>query len=144
LGNVAYRAIINVNNLSVSGILSLTSGQLDIGSNNLILGVTSTNTPGTLTYTTNSQILTSSGGSFTRVFGAAALPTSIATGNIGHFPFGRYNTYSPYSNQIERRDVFVMSSNSGTFSIGGYIQITPTATFGTTAVSAFTDGSLTG
>ena len=138
-GNVANRVIINVNNLSVSGTLTLTAGQLDLGSNNFILGNVGGSLSGALTHTAGSQILTSTGGSFTRVYPIGALPTSVATGNTGHYPFGKFNTLN---NTVERRDAFVFSSNSGTLTTGGSITVTPTPVNGNSSVTSFNDGTL--
>jgi hypothetical protein len=146
LGNAGYRAIINVNGLSIAthptplvvGTLSLTSGQLDIGANNFIVGNVAGLTSSTIIYSTGSQILTSPGGSLTRVIPVSGLPTSFAS----HFPFGRLNT-NIVPNVVERRDAFLAFSAT-TITTGGTITMTHTHNNGYTNVSSFTDGSLTG
>jgi hypothetical protein len=140
LGNPAYRAIVNVNGLVLTTGLTLASGQLDIGSNNIILGIPSTNAAATLTHTAGSQILTSTGGSVTRVFPITGLPTAAAASSMGQFPLGRFNTLN---NSVERRDVFVSFSSATGLTTGGTITVTPSYANGYSSVTPFTDGTLT-
>ncbi len=140
INNSSLKATIVPNNLSITNYLLMTSGQLDIGTNNLILGITSTSAAATLSYIAGSQILTSVGGSVTRVIPATGLPTAIATGNLGHFPLGRMNT-NVLPNVVERRDAFVAFSGTS-ITTAGSITFQHTNTSGNTTVTPFTDGAL--
>lgn len=136
-GNNALKATIGVNNLSVSWVLGLTTGQLDIGTNNFTLGITSTATAATLQWTAGSYILTSGSGTFTRVFGTTSLPT--ATGTAAQFPLGRFNSTTK---TVEDRSAHVYFSTSTALSTGGTVSIGHTHTPGyTTLGSPFTDNS---
>jgi hypothetical protein len=116
---------------TISGILTMTSGDIDISSNNFTLG-TSTTALGTLTYTAGAIRVTT--GSFTRWFGTTGLPTAAGTA-IGFFPL---------ASASNNRNVSVYFSTATALSAGGTITATHANAGGLSAVTpSFLDGAIT-
>jgi hypothetical protein len=111
-----------------SGVLTMTSGDLDINSNNLTLG-TSAILPGTLTYTAGSIRVTT--GNLTRWFGFSGLPTAAGGIGIGYFPL---------ASEANNRNVSIYFNTSSALSTGGTMTIGHINGVGTSAVTV-TDGA---
>ena len=110
--------------LQVSGTLTMTAGNINLGGNALTLGVSPTSA-GTLTYT-RGVITNTAGGSFTRWVGTSAFTSSNTL-----FPMGTTTT-------IDRR----FYCTAGTPTVGGTITVTHNDATGLVAVSpVFTDAS---
>jgi hypothetical protein len=105
-----------------SGVLTMTSGDLDISSNTLSLG-TSAAFPGTLSWTAGNIRVTT--GTLTRWFGTTGLPTSAGTA-IGYFPL---------ASGTNNRNVSIYFSVSTALSTGGTMTIGHSNGVGTTTVS---------
>jgi hypothetical protein len=116
---------------SIPGTLTMTSGDINIGTNTLTLG-TSATAAGTLTYTAG-YIRVGSGGSFVRWFGTSGLPTTAGTG-VGFFPVG-YNGLN--------RSVAFFFSSATALSTGGTIGVSHTNTSGFTNSLSVSDGAYT-
>lgn len=115
-------------NRTISGTLTMTSGDIDLGANTLTLG-TAAATPGTLTYTAGNIRVTT--GTFTRFFNTTGLPTSAGTG-IGFYPIA--------SSTGANRNVSIFFNVAAPLTTGGSIAVGHTAANGTTPV-AVTDGA---
>ena len=114
-----------INNATVAATLTMTSGNIDLNSNTLTLGLSVANN-GTLVYTAGTVINT---GSITRWFKAVA----IANGSVsGLFPVGTATDYRPF---------FVSAPVSGP-TTGGTISVAYTDATTNTIVS-FPDGAST-
>ena len=137
MGNPMLKAIISPNNLSVSGTLTMTSGNIDIGTNNFTLGVAATPSAGTLSWTSGTAILNASGGTFSRVFATTGLPTFATT--TGQFPMGRYN---PTTFLTENRSLFAYFTATNSLGTGGTISVGHAHSPGFTSVTPFADGAL--
>ena len=137
MGNPMLKAIISPNNLSVSSQLSMTSGNIDIGTNNFTLGVAATPSAGTLSWTSGTAILNASGGTFSRVFATTGLPTFATT--TGQFPMGRYN---PTTFLTENRSLFAYFTATNSLGTGGTISVGHAHSPGFTTVTPFADGAL--
>jgi len=137
MGNPMLKAIISPNNLSVSGQLTMTSGNIDIGTNNFTLGVAATPSAGTLSWTSGTAILNASGGTFSRVFATTGLPTFATT--TGQFPMGRYN---PTTFLTENRSLFAYFTATNSLGTGGTISVGHAHSPGFTTVTPFADGAL--
>lgn len=116
-------------NRTVPGTLTMTSGDINLGSNTLTLG-TSATAAGTLTYTSG-FIRVGTGGSFVRWFGTSGLPTAAGTG-AGFYPIG-YNGLS--------RSVAFFFSSATALSAGGTIGVTHTNATGFTNGLSVSDGT---
>ena len=115
-----------------NGVLTLSSGLLDIGNNNLTLG-TSAAFPGTLVYTAPSKIRCGAG-SVTRWYGTTNLPTVAGGTSIGWYPL-------IFENSL--RDVSVYFNSPTALSAGGTITVSHSSgTLFTTGLSII-DGSYT-
>jgi hypothetical protein len=116
---------------TVSGTLTMTSGDINVAANTLTLG-TSATAAGTLAYTAG-FIRNTAGGSFVRWFGTTALPTTAGTG-VGFYPMG-YNGLS--------RSVALSFSTATALSTGGSIGVSHTNAPGFTNGLSVTDGAYT-
>ncbi len=112
---------------TVNGTLTMTSGDINISSNNLTLG-TSTSALGTLSYTAGAIRVTS--GTLTRWFGTSGLPTSAPTSGIGFYPL---------ASNLNNRNVGVFFSTATVLSSGGTITIGHTDVAGLSTLTSFTD-----
>lgn len=114
---------------TIPGTLTMTAGDIDLGSNTLTLG-TSATAAGTLTYT-NGNIRISTG-SMVRWYGTSGLPTAAGTG-VGYYPiaYGGAN-----------RNVALSFSAAGALTTGGTIGVGHTNASGFTNVSV-ADGAYT-
>jgi hypothetical protein len=110
-----------------NGVLTMTSGDLDLNSNTFTLG-TSASFPGTLTWTAGAIRVTT--GSLTRYFGTTGLPTTAVTG-VGFFPL---------ASGTNNRSVSVYGSAQ--FTTGGSMTVSHANVPGTSA-TAVTDGTFT-
>jgi hypothetical protein len=116
---------------SISGILTMLSGDIGLGGNTLTLGSTAA-APGTLSYTAG-FIQVGTGGSFVRWFGTSALPTTAGTG-VGFYPVG-YNGLN--------RSVAFFFSSATALSTGGSIGVSHTNAAGFTNSLSVSDGAYT-
>ncbi|UPT68428.1 MAG: PKD domain-containing protein [Sphingobacteriales bacterium JAD_PAG50586_3] len=110
---------VNVNNLRVSGTLTLTAGKIVLGSNTFILGV-SVGTPGTLSYTDGGF----TSGTFTRWFGTGTITIGGATNRF------------PFISGTNNRSAFFGTSGATS---GGSVSVNYNDASGTSTVTAFTD-----
>lgn len=118
-------------NRTVPGTLTMTSGDINVGTNTLTLG-TSATAAGTLTYTAG-YIREGAGGSFVRWFGTSGLPTAAGTG-VGFFPIGY--------NGLNRAVAFFFSAATA-LSTGGTIGVSHINTAGFTNSLSVADGTYT-
>ncbi|MDR3667817.1 MAG: T9SS type A sorting domain-containing protein [Ignavibacteriaceae bacterium] len=121
-------------NCNVNVTLNMTAGNIALGGNSLMLGVSAASfaATGTLNYTAG---LMTGSGTFTRWFypgSTPGLPTTF-TGNIGRFPMGVGTN--------DRTVLLAFSSTSITE--GGSISVSHTDAAGATSVLPFVDSSLT-
>ena len=116
--------------ITVSGTLTLTSGTVNFGNNNLTIGV-SQQQPGNLTYTAGMFVLNGTG-ALNRWYGISNLPTTAA-GNTGFYPI--------FSSAGENRNVYIYFNSATALSIGGVIGISQGQETGIVALSpTFSDG----
>lgn len=113
-------------NITASGTLTMTSGNVDMGNFNMQMGVSAA-ALGTLTYTSG-RFLATGTGSFTRWFGTTGLPTSAVA--AGRFPVGT---------STSNRTAFVYFSSATGLSTAGSISLTHTNVIGDQSVN-FSDG----
>ena len=108
-----------------ANVLTMAGGNISLGTNNITLGSTATE-PGSLAYT--SGFITGSG-TFSRWFGKSSLPTSF--------------TYAfPMGTGTKDRGISIAFSNSSITS-GGLLTVSHNDLPGSTAITPFTDGTLT-
>ncbi len=116
---------------TVPGTLTMTSGDINLGTNTLTLGTTAA-AAGTLTYTAG-FIRVGTGGSFVRWFGTSGLPVTAGTG-VGFYPVG-YNGLN--------RSVAFTFSTATALTTGGTIGVSHTNSAGFTNSLSVADGAYT-
>jgi hypothetical protein len=124
---------INVNNLTMSGGLTLTAGRLNLGANTFSMGASTTVVTGTLspaTASTGNGIVMSAGGKFRRWYGTTTLLTTASTAS-GFFPL-----IKPSNGDI--RGVW-LQRGAASFAAAGYIEAEYVDASGTTDISLGVD-----
>ncbi|MFN9519459.1 MAG: hypothetical protein ACK574_06960, partial [Bacteroidota bacterium] len=114
----------------------MTAGNITLGSNDYQFG-TSATTPGSFTYTTATGgfMVTNGTGRVIKWMGTSGLSTTATTGSIGHFPIG---------SGVNNRNAFIFFSSSSALTAGGRFAVRHVEAAGSTAITSYTDGTLTG
>ncbi len=122
------QGVVSNRNITVTGTLALTLGNLNVGTNNISVGLSAA-APGTLARTSGFVRL-GTNGTFTRWYNTAISPAFD------------YASGFPISSISGERSV-LFSLNGGTFTTGGNITVRHTDVIGFTDVTSFVDGSTT-
>ncbi|TAE90113.1 MAG: fibronectin type III domain-containing protein, partial [Bacteroidetes bacterium] len=122
------QGVVSNRNITVTGTLALTAGNLNMGTNNITVGLSAV-APGTLSRT-NGFVQLATNGSFTRWYNTSILPAFD------------YASGFPLSTVSSERSV-LFSLNGGSFTTGGNLTVRHTNIVGFTDVPSFLDGSTT-
>lgn len=114
-------------NITASGTLTMTSGNVELGDFNFTLGTSPSNT-GVLSYSSG-RFLATGTGSLVRWYGTTLLPTSPLF--AGYFPVGT---------SVSNREAYVIFSSATALSTGGTISLQHTNVIGDQSVN-FLDGA---
>ncbi|MFN4082948.1 MAG: T9SS type A sorting domain-containing protein [Bacteroidia bacterium] len=120
----------------IADTTQMTAGNIILGANDYQIG-TSATTTGSFTYTsaTAGFFVTSGTGRLIRWMGTSGLPTTNTVGGLGHFPLG---------SGVYNRNVFIWFSSATAFTAGGTIAMRHVEATGSTSITSYTDGTLTG
>jgi len=125
---------------TIGGVLTFTSGDLDMGTNALTLGLSAT-VPGTITAVNGNGFIRLTTGSFTRWFPTSSLPTSSSALGASLSGSGSYG-YFPVSYGPSNRNASVYFTSSAGVATGGTITVSHASSPGLVPVS-ISDGSYT-